>query len=266
MRLRLTLQHMGPSPAILPVNYQYPVSAWIYSTLSQGDHAFARFLHQTGFSNATKTYKLFTFSFLSFPHEGMRVEGDRLLMLSQEATLEVSFAAPEVISPFMAGIFTHRQFHLGDSISRAPFRITGADAIPIPQFDTRAAFKTLSPIVVGKNRTGRPAQYLGPGDEDFDTIFFDNLTRKYAAAIQTGLLPVSAMAGQSHVGMTLTPIDTPRRKLIKIKAGKPGETHLAAWSFRFRITAPLPLLRLGYLAGFGSNNSLGFGCCAPLIY
>ncbi|RLD54679.1 MAG: CRISPR-associated endoribonuclease Cas6, partial [Bacteroidetes bacterium] len=32
-------------------------------------------------------------------------------------------------------------------------------------------------------------------------------------------------------------------------------------SYKFKIKAPKELLRLGYYAGFGEKNSMGFGCC-----
>ncbi len=41
MRFRIKLFKEGVKPKVIPVNYQYPISAWIYSTLKSADAAFA---------------------------------------------------------------------------------------------------------------------------------------------------------------------------------------------------------------------------------
>ncbi|WP_392437096.1 hypothetical protein ACF3N7_09215 [Cruoricaptor ignavus] len=42
---------------IIPINYQYPMSAAIYKIISQGDAEYAEFLHNTGYG---KGFKFFT--------------------------------------------------------------------------------------------------------------------------------------------------------------------------------------------------------------
>ncbi|PIY05025.1 MAG: hypothetical protein COZ21_04960, partial [Bacteroidetes bacterium CG_4_10_14_3_um_filter_31_20] len=43
-------------------------------------------------------------------------------------------------------------------------------------------------------------------------------------------------------------------------ANTPEETFLKGFLFDFKITAPHELIKIGYYAGFGKANSLGFGC------
>lgn len=47
------------SNAVIPINYQYPLSAAIYKILQKGDSEYAQFLHEEGYG---KGYKFFTFS------------------------------------------------------------------------------------------------------------------------------------------------------------------------------------------------------------
>jgi hypothetical protein len=52
---------------MLPMDYQYYISAWIYKVLYQADEDFALFLHEKGYGkNDPKLYKLFCFSPLNF--------------------------------------------------------------------------------------------------------------------------------------------------------------------------------------------------------
>ncbi|MBD0280088.1 MAG: CRISPR-associated endoribonuclease Cas6, partial [Flavisolibacter sp.] len=61
MRLKLTL-HTNEKGALLPFNYQYPLSAAIYKIIQTADHEFAAFLHDQGYGEGHKSFKLFTFS------------------------------------------------------------------------------------------------------------------------------------------------------------------------------------------------------------
>lgn len=62
MRFKLTLNRTTKQ-RMLPMDYQYYISAWIYKVLKNADKDFARFLHDQGYGQSeTKLYKLFCFS------------------------------------------------------------------------------------------------------------------------------------------------------------------------------------------------------------
>ncbi len=61
MRFKLTLQTLQ-YPAFLPFNYQYPLSSAIYKIIRSADKDFAAFLHNKGYGEGYKSFKLFTFS------------------------------------------------------------------------------------------------------------------------------------------------------------------------------------------------------------
>ncbi len=58
MELRLTLKCLDTTP-VLPINYQYELSAWIYGVLRKADAAYATFLHHRGYSAGQKLLELF---------------------------------------------------------------------------------------------------------------------------------------------------------------------------------------------------------------
>ncbi len=72
MRIKIEFKLSGKRQ-VLPMNYQYPVSAWIYKVLARGDNQFSEFLHEQGFCMENqKTFKLFTFSNFMFPTDKAR--------------------------------------------------------------------------------------------------------------------------------------------------------------------------------------------------
>lgn len=75
-------------PAVLPLNYQYPLSAVIYKILRRADQEYASFLHETGYraANSLKSFKLFTFSDIKTPFKIKKI------VYGQE--LEINFLKP----------------------------------------------------------------------------------------------------------------------------------------------------------------------------
>ncbi|KAF5064223.1 CRISPR associated protein Cas6 [anaerobic digester metagenome] len=261
MRVCLTIKTVKTSGNIIPVNYSYPLSAWIYQTIASGNHKFASFLHDSGFKTGVKHYKLFCFSQLLFPAKGFKVEGDRLCILKNECRLEISFMAPLALETFIAGLFKGQKFSLGDNASRTDLRIESVEILPDPEFISPLQFKCISPVLVSKERqNSRNAEYLSPDHPDFNKIFFDNLINKYTAALAYGFIEACPDSRNEDTLCKFSLLNTPKSHLITIKSGTPQETRIKAYSFDFEISAPSDLIRTGYVAGFGEKNSLGLGC------
>lgn len=261
MRIRLIIKTGKSYGNIIPVNYSYPFSAWIYRTIASGNHAFADFLHNSGYTTGAKQYKLFCFSRLQFPEKGFKVEGDRLAILKGECRLEISFMAPLALENFVAGLFKGQRFRIADNVTGADLFVESVEILSVPEFGSPLKFRCISPILVSKERqNSRNAEYLSPEHPDFKKIFFDNLINKYAAAVSYGLMKAGSEALSDNSGSGIKLLNTPGSHLITIKAGTPQETKIKAYGFDFEITAPADLIRTGYVAGFGEKNSLGLGC------
>lgn len=172
MRFRIKLQATAAGNRVLPVNYQYPLSAWIYKTISYGNHAFARFLHEHGFETGKRSYKLFTFSWFQFPERGFRIVDDRLHLLHDTFSFDISFVAPEAMQHFVAGLFSEQSFTLGDRKSQVPMLVKSIEALPMPDFHTVMRYRTVSPMLVSTLLPGaQHATYLSPEDPQFGKLF-----------------------------------------------------------------------------------------------
>ena len=258
MRFKLTLDLIGQE-RFLPINYQYEFSSWIYKTIHFGDPEFAKWLHNFGYMDGYKQFKLFTFSRL-YP-EKYKVSGDRLELQTNRVLQYISFYANEAVEPFIIGLFKNQEFSLGDQISKVHFRVNNIEKLAEPDWRPSLNIRAETPIVISvkETETSKFGTYLSPEDSRFGDLVLKNLTTKYLALMtqQTKASQQITFGNSSEMNFSL--IGKPKSKLVKIKAGTPNETLLKGYIFDFSITAPVEIIRLGYYGGFGEKNSLGFG-------
>lgn len=263
MRFKLTLSLPDSHYRVLPLNYQYELSAWIYKVLNLGNASFSAWLHNQGYLAKGRHYKLFTFSRLQV--EQFKIRQDRLRILSPSVSLSLSFYTPVSAETFISGLFRQQQFSLGDTQSQVKLEVTNVSAEPTPVFTGCAKFRLLSPLCVSTVHLQQEKLmplYLSPTDEGFERLFRENLVNKYTA----GALPEhGAKPDIQPVDIGLKLVTEPISKLITIKAGTPQQTKVRGYLFDFELQTTNELLEAGYYAGFGEKNSLGFGC-AEIIW
>lgn len=260
MRFKLSLQ-VHPGRNRLPMNYQYEISSWIYKTIHYSDSEFSQWLHNRGITVGNKRFKLFTFSQL-FLHPPWKPAGDRLIIHSGRASLQLSFYLEEAVEHFIIGLFQQQQFRIGDTRSVAEFAVETIERLPDPQFTSQAAFRCISPLCISMSMgEDRPAEYLSPEHPDFQRYFFENLLTKYLAVHAPEKEVAEAWEEMNaHEPFTLATSPKTKSRLITIKTGTPQQTRVKGYLFDFKITAPPELIAFGYQVGFGEKNSLGFGC------
>jgi CRISPR-associated endoribonuclease Cas6 len=261
MRIRITFSLSGKRQ-VAPLNYQYPLSAWVYKTLARGDNDAAKLLHENGFKLPNqKAFKLFTFSGLQFPQRTWKIlkGADRMELHSTQASLIIAFQIPEILNHFVAGLFNNQTAEIGDRISTVSMKVSRVEMLPEPKPGNNATVHLLSPVVVTHyGEQDKHEQYLKPGDAHYDELFFRNLTDKYTAwCIQTGNTPEETPMDRLKFSCLSA---KPQSRLQTIKAFTPEETRVRGYLFSFSITAPPHLIKTGLHSGFGAMNALGFGC------
>jgi len=257
MRFKIHFEMSGRKQ-VLPLNYQYPISAWIYKILAEADEEFTRILHDEGYLLENgKTFKLFTFSKLSFPKKTWKIlpGTDRMQVWSRNVWLTVSFQLPEQCEKFVVGLFKEQKVFIGDKISGIQMEVANIEVIDvnIPESST-VKLKTISPIVMGlQTEKDKNEQYINPVHKEYKRLFLTNLVEKHKAA-----------------GNDYNDIDKlnfrikklyPKTELQTIKAFTPEETKVRGYHYEFELTAPKDIILTGLNAGFGSMNSVGFGYC-----
>jgi len=257
MRITLELSHRKRI-VTLPVNNSHLLSSLIYNIVDKSSSEYAERLHEQGYRLQNKAFKLFTFSPLYLQNRRKWEMHDDGTMSTSERLLHLVISSPksEFIEHLVVGLL-HEPFV---SVGKERFRVETVRRLDQPALSGDMRFIALSPIVCATKHTDDVyAQYLFPGDEEFERVLCENLCRKYEA------LYTRPFAGDnSNFRFTLDHNYAERkqgkiRKLITIKEGKPDETKVKGVLAPFRLEAPAELMEVGYECGFGERNSQGFG-------
>ncbi len=250
-------------PAVLPCNYQYPLSAVIYKILRQADSHYAHFLHETGYrqsGSALKSFKLFTFSDIKTL---FKIQGDRMHMVAPEAEITVSFHLPQAAETFVKGLFLDQEMEIADKNSKAKFRINQVESMPLglsKEPVQELVLQPLSPIVSSKPNEKGHYDFLTPDHPDFVSQLLFNWQSKY----KTLYNDVDAVFADANMEV-LYYKNPPKSRLITIKAGTPEETKIKGYvNFLLKVKGRLEALELLMNSGVGVYNSQGMGCVGML--
>lgn len=243
---------------VLPANYAYALSSWIYKVISRADQAYSDFLHEKGFAFESRRFKMFTFSQLDL--RPYKINGNEIRLLGQEALLNVRFLIDSSMENFIKGLFIEQRFGLGEPGSNhcVDFQVSGVETKSPPVFRPVMRYQCLSPIVTSTRRDDGSVAYLSPEEPGYGRIFIQNLQRKQSALmLHNGETEIE---GKTTFPYAFRLLNTPRKKGITIKANTAEETKVIGYLFHFELSAPVELHEVGYYAGFGEKNSMGFGC------
>lgn len=237
----------------LPFNYQYYISAWIYKVIGSADKDFADFLHNEGFRDGNKKFKLFNFSPLNFGKPKILKEKGLFEIYSTHLTLHLSFLLSDAAEVFIIGLFKYQEAYIGDSVNGLDLKVTQIERLPDIELSETMYYRTLSPVVLSYQYPGWTyASYLSPEDESYTRLLYNHFMNKYLAAPNASPLPDSF---PFHFKLT----GTPRSKLATIKQGTPEQSKIRGYLFDFELTAPHEIHHLMLSCGTGEKNSLGFG-------
>ncbi|PVD52169.1 CRISPR-associated endoribonuclease Cas6 [Terrimonas sp.] len=260
MRFRLVII-AAFKESVIPINYQYPLSAAIYKIIERADSMYAQFLHNTGYrqSGSLKSFKLFTFSDIKVPFS---INGDRLCLHSPKVEVQVCFHLPQAAENFIRGIFIKQQLDIADKKSKVRFEIQSVESLqdPLQVYKPKELIsiilKPLSPVVAGLPDEKGNYVFLEPGDTRFTESLVYNWRSKISACYD-------AVTGDGALlMMEVVAIKEPfKSRLIWIKADTPAMTKIRGWlNFELKVTAERRFVELLMNSGVGVYNSMGCGC------
>lgn len=258
MRFSIKLTTAGRE---IPINYQYPLSAAIYKILNKADEDYAEFLHEKGYG---KGFKFFCFSDL---RGKFRADGDRLQLLSDTISFEISFHLPEASQNFIKGLFLSQKIEIADKKSKPSFVVQSVKAMPNP-FEAKKdndilsfGLQPASPCVVGiKNERGN-YDFLSPEDTRFTESLIYNWRNKIEACYDEETA-TSALLMAEIIPMK----NPPKSRLMTIKAGTAAETKIRGWlNFELKVTGEKRFVKLLWNSGAGVYNSMGCGMVEAIV-
>ncbi|ADB39837.1 CRISPR-associated endoribonuclease Cas6 [Spirosoma linguale] len=285
MQFKLTLRPVSPK-TLVPFNYAYKLSGFIYSVLAGADAQYAHFLHEQGYPiTSTRRFKLFTFSDLIMPKIVVDAGAGGMWVNSPCIEWIVSFYVDTAAQHFLMGLFQDQRCvimsNLQRAAHRAEFTIDRVEALPVRITSPVVRLRTLSPVVIALKDERGMDQYLHPAHEQFGPLLVANLWAKYRsiqadrqATALPGSQPADAMLPGSHPADAMLRYrllsdaeesvarpSVPKSRLVTIKEGSGEQTQLRGYyGFTFDLEGPVELLELAVLAGVGRYNAEGFGC------
>ncbi len=231
MRFKIEFELFEPKD--LTINYNYYIASWIYRCVERADPDLSLELHKP------RTMKLFTFSRLQIPESRFQILDGRMKVESDFAYLFFSTPKKEIAEAFVSGALERPE----GRIERLPFVIRSIQVMREPEIKSEAKFITMSPISVTTFRDGRILD-LYPKDPKFYENIRKNLIKKYVTLYKRE---------PENDELEIEVIEAKAKK-ITIK-----NTHHRCVDMVFLARGSPELLKLGYQAGFGERNSMGFG-------
>ena len=252
MRIKLTL-NLTTKHRMLPMDYQYYISAWIYKVLKQADSDFAHFLHEKGYGKSdTKLYKLFCFSRLDFGRPKLWKEKKLFEISAKEITLKISFGVNEAATNFIKGLFISQEFYIGDRFNGIDFKVVSVEVLTEPKFSETMKYHLETPWVVSyKNENDKYPQYLSANHNSFNMLAAKHIVEKYNNTLQSNSLTID------NIKLCLT--SDFKRSGIALKPGTKEQTRVIGNLFDFELTTLTEVHQMIWNAGISEKSSSGFG-------
>jgi CRISPR-associated endoribonuclease Cas6 len=229
MRIKVSLNGRG----LIPFNYNLALAGAVYGPIKRVDTDLASKIH------SSTDYKYFTFSLLQIPERKVSPQG---IYVVNGCSFLVSSPLRDIVTCFVEGILEHPEVRIG----RVHFDVEAVEVLKMPEFNGKAIFSTVSPIIV---RTAREEKGklriidLYPIDAKFYENLKSNLIKKYK----------NLRKEEKDEIMFSAPFST---KFMRIQI---KDTYHRASLMKFEVQGDSELLKLGYETGFGEKNSMGFG-------
>ncbi len=231
----------------LPINYNYFLTGVIYQFLKESDPEYAHFLHQDGYEQENRRFKLFTFSQLMAKR---RVRGDQIHFRSP-LTWYVSSSQRLFLENFAAALMGAGILQ----IERHRLRVQDVEVLRQPRFGPQMTFRCLSPITMStkRERDGQlGTHYCLPDDPQFSELVRQNLIRKYEAVYRQP-------PDEKSFAMTFDQayIDKKGGRVTRLVDFK--GTKIRGVFSPFHVIGAPELIHIGYECGLGDKSSMGFG-------
>lgn len=244
--MRIKLELRVDKNNFLPNGYNRYISAMIYEKIKLADEMFAQKLHDKGYQSEQHYYKMFTFSSL----KGQIIEHskDKGVLFDTNVYLYISSPIIRIIEAIKRGISLDNNIRLYNTFFKC---VDIEDVREVVVKRTPIKFKTMSPIVVStksysEDKDKSRKLYLLPTDSDFSSVLAKNLVRK------AKLLGINLDVNQDDI--KVLPLSGLRTGAVNFYGGR-----IIYSQGYFVYYGPPELFNVGYRAGFGERNALGFG-------
>lgn len=238
--MQIRIGFSSETDIILPIHYNHIIQAFIYNNI---DEELALFMHDKGYMNSGRKFKLFSFS--NILKRG--VVKDENFNFKKEIEFIVSSPIEKFSKSIVNAMLLNDNLILGkNNIKIGQIQMLDKN-IDLEQIEV----ETMSPITVYstllKQNGDKFTYYYQSRESEFEKLIGENLIKKYNAFYEEDLI--------TDNDIKIIPKGNIRQSIVYYKdfivKGQVG---------KFIIKGNKKLLKMGLDAGFGSKNSQGFGC------
>ncbi|MBB6450971.1 CRISPR-associated endoribonuclease Cas6 [Geomicrobium halophilum] len=239
--MRLYVQFKLSSPLTLPLNYQQILQGFIYNQID--DETFSRFLHEEGYTDGRRIFKMFTFSRLQ--GKGKINPKNKTITFEDKVSWEVSSCLPKFIQSLGQSMLMKDFLYISNhpvSVEELQYKTTTVN-------DKECVIRMVSPITVHSTFEGRASkttQYYKPWDHAFVHLINENINNKYRAYYGEQL--------SSRVAIKPIKVNKKDKIVTRFKG-----FIIEAWNGTYLLQGEPNILTFACTVGIGSKNSQGFG-------
>lgn len=242
--MQIKISFSSDKDIVLPIHYNHIIQGFIYHNI---DDKLSLFLHNKGYMNNGRTFKLFTFS--NILKRGRKINKD--FNFGKKIAIIVSSPIDDFCKSIANSMLQNDDLILGRNSIKVEQIELFSDNLDMEEI----IVETLSPIVMYSTlfkKDGKKFTYYYQAREnEFERLIGENLVKKYNAFYNEDIKP--------RIHIEIMAKGTIRQNLVYynnfIVKGESG---------KFIIKGDNRLLQMGLDAGFGGKNSQGFGCVRRL--
>ncbi|WP_227002623.1 CRISPR-associated endoribonuclease Cas6 [Salicibibacter kimchii] len=240
MRLYITFNFS--SPITLPLNYQQILQGFIYNQID--DVAFSRFLHEEGYSDGKRSFKMFTFSRLQ--GKATINSKNKTITFKEKVEWQISSCLSKFIQSLGQSILMKDSLYINNHrvvVEELHYKATNVG-------DRKCSIRMISPITVHSTFEGsdgkKTTHYYNPWDHAFNHLINENIAHKYAAYY----------GEQLDSRVNIKPIKVNERDKIVTRF---KDFIIEAWNGEYELRGDPKILTFACTTGIGAKNSQGFG-------
>lgn len=243
--MRIKIYLCAPKPLALPLSYHHIIQGFLYHCLMENPD-FSGFLHERGYGEEERHYKLFCFSLLKGEYRIVQKQ----IIFSGEVMLEVGSIDDVFLRILTDVLMAEKQFEL----YRQTVSLDHIEVWNRPIETISAQIEMISPVTVHRTALDEEGRrrtiYYHPWDAAFRELICDNYVRKYTAFYGT----------EPFDEVSIVPVHVSERD--KYVTRFKGQTMVTGWKGIYQLTGSKEALNFLYQTGIGDRNSQGFGMFA----
>ena len=252
MRFKLILtvnsEHSGN---VLPVSYQYELSSCIHRILTDNKELYEQWLRMNGFlPEMSVKYRLLSISNFYIPK--IKVETDRLFILSKRVQLGISCLPERGTEDFIKALFAGKILLIGDRHTQVELQVDDIIKTDMDSYPETLSYLSLSPIVFVHVRPNRSIEYVSPYTPGYGEVLLNHILEKYRHFYGKDF--------SDNMNFNFELLSEPKRKGIFIKRFTKEESKIIGYMYKFKLTLHPVLHQLIHNTGLGDKVNLGFGC------